>query len=548
MTLDPSATPAPPHLPSTGAPPTTSAAAAAVASSLTPVSSTIVSSSTSGSSSVNLVLSNGTTMHLVEKTFSTASWPKNLVLDLDKSNWCEWSTCAEFFAKRQGFLPYLDGSFPCPNKVLRPEAHYIWFTNDIALQGFIEETISSADLSFVYHLSTGHEMFDTLRNQHEKRGPYTQLLLLKEYLNIFFDCSVPFTQTLAQLDELHLRITNMGPIDNDRLRTFGYIHALGNQFLHLQSTIQMQSESPNFTSRTARHLIEADDSLIQKTSASEASSRFTALTAAPARPVRQPCGNCNRTNHTTENCIHPGGKLTGKTIDEARAIQLNHRLTASQGFTQCGPAPTGHNHALVTSHSLHLSQPQTVTMNGAQYTLTPVSGSPSPSPSIPGANPSWQHDSLVYSSGDKTLVYSSPPPRDADAYGSSSHDTLAYGADHREARAYTSVHHDADPSWQPWHTAYTSRSFAYPPTLSIRFPHRFYLAHISPTVYASLANSEDLDDPDDLVLPDSSLSSPLLSSLSARSQHCNLNWDEHLPSAYLSSLCHDLCFWVSFYL
>jgi len=76
-------------------------------------------------------------------------------------------------------------------------------------------------------------------------------------------------------------------------------------------------------------------------------------------------------------------------------------------------------------------------------------------------------------------------------------------------------------------------------------PLRPFVSHIapisrtsSPPAQASLADSEDLDDPDDHVLSDLALSSPLSSSLSARSEHCNLDWDEHLPSAYSSSLCH----------
>jgi hypothetical protein len=178
-------------------------------------------------------------------------------------------------------------------------------------------------------------------------------------------------------------------------------------------------------------------------------------------------------------------------------------------------------------------------MDGAQYTLTPVSSSPSPFPFIPDADPSWQHDSLGYSSGDETLAYSSPPPHDVTAYKSPSNEPLAYSANHREVHAYISAHHNADPSWQARHTTYTPGSSAYPPTSSICYPHRAYLAHIPPSVYASLADSEDLDNPADLALLNSSLFSPLLSSLSARSQHCNLDWDEHLPSAYSSSLHHD---------
>ena len=136
----------------------------ATGSNSTPLSSgasdpSIVTSSSS--SSVSVALGNST-IHISEKTFSTTGWEKNLVLDITKSNWQDWSHKTSLIVRRQGFTPWLDGSLKCPDEKTISDGYWIWLHNDEALQGFLLESISSVDLSLVRKLKTSHEIFKTL--------------------------------------------------------------------------------------------------------------------------------------------------------------------------------------------------------------------------------------------------------------------------------------------------------------------------------------------------------------------------------------------------
>jgi hypothetical protein len=312
----------------TSTPPVSSSAAAGTPTP-TPAPSDASVVPSSSSSSVSLTVGTST-MRLTEKSFSITSWPKDLTLDLHKDNWREWNTRVRVTVKRQGFLMFLDGTLKCPDEATSPDGFWVWHHNDTALQGFLQHSLSPTDLTLTTDLPTAHAMYASLRNRHEKRGPFAQLLLLKEYLDIFFDDDTPFDHTCSQIEELHERICNMGPFDDDKLLTFGYLHALGDKYMHLQSTIQIQSTHPNFDAKSVRHLLDAETRLKrnQKKSAVSTPSNPIALAAStnPTRPPRAPCGNCKRTNHSTDYCVHPGGKLAGKTIEEAQAIQASHRL------------------------------------------------------------------------------------------------------------------------------------------------------------------------------------------------------------------------------
>ena len=432
---------------------------------------------------------------------------------------------------------FLDSTLKCPDEATSPEAFWMWHQNDIALQGFLQHALSPTDFTLTADRPTGHAMYAALRNRHEKCRPFAQLLLLKEYLDIFFDDETPFDHTCAQIEELHERICNMGPIDDDKLLTFGYLHALGDRYMHLQSTIQIQSTHPNFDTKSVQLLFDRESCLKrnQKKAATAIPSNPIALAASTntTRPPRAPCGNCKRTNHATDYCIHPGGKLAGKTIEEARAIQASHRLanmsapqpTARQSRA---PATSGPQRAFISSQITQHAP--VLSYRGAQYGLLPPppAPSPSPSPSLPVADPSWQP----------------------------------------HASAHISVAPDNDPLWQPTETyphpvpiytqpdttytqpgtAYTQQDTAYispvphfPPHPSAPYHYRSYLAHIvDPPRFASLA--DDLGDLGTVsVLPDDRSSLPLFSvsrscSLSSDSSpHCSLDWDEHWPAAYTAS-------------
>ena len=413
---------------------------------LTPgLSSTSIAPLTSATSAT---LTIGTTIRLTEKTLSLSSWPKDLTLNINKSNWRLWSLHAELLANRQGFTAYLDGTLLRPDD---PEAAWIWTQNDKALQGFILAYVSPSDLTLVRGLPSSHAMYEALRKRHEKRGPFAQLLLLKKFLDIRFESGIPFERTINELKDLHTRISDMGPVDGDKLLIFGFLHALGSRYVHLQSAIQRESNSPGFDSLTVEALIEAEQNLAHN---HDPPSHHIALAANPTRLPRTPCGTCNRLNHSTDFCISPGGKLAGKTIEEARTLQAAHRLAHPR------PRPTRDPLIPSPQHALVANQPspnvQTITVNGAQYTLiTPSpapSPSPSPTPSLPSNDPSWPSDNT----------------------------------------AYISVQPNDDPSWLSGSPTYSPTTT---PNPSVSFQHRAYLAHANFPSSASIMEVAGYDPP-----------------------------------------------------
>jgi hypothetical protein len=169
--------------------------------------------------------------------------------------------------------------------------------------------------------------------------------------------------------ELQGYITAMGKIDNDRWLTLALLNALWDdrRLNHLLPVIQIMSTRPGFCSRSIRRLIE-DEGLYFAHRYTEQSlpSRHSALSRAAAFPVanmRRPrCSNCKRSNHSTDYCIAPGGKMAGRSIDEARTAQR-----AASGKRPRAPRATGNN-PLQTAHVA--SQP-VPTLRG-QTTITPI--------------------------------------------------------------------------------------------------------------------------------------------------------------------------------
>jgi hypothetical protein len=183
-------------------------------------------------------------IRITERLIFDASWPKDLVLDLKKCNWEEWRRLVKPLAYKQGFAPWLDGSFECPDEQQYPDAHWAWQQNDRSLRGFLLGHVSRSDFTLVENLPNGHEMFETLRKRHEKFGIFGQVSLLREALKVQFDPNTPFDETIAQIQEYHERFVALGELDGDRLLTILLLNALGDRFSHFQSVIQTSSNLP----------------------------------------------------------------------------------------------------------------------------------------------------------------------------------------------------------------------------------------------------------------------------------------------------------------
>ena len=277
----------------------------------------------------------GFKLHLVT-SLQTNNWPSELILDLGKANWAEWSRKLSSLALGHGLDVILNGRFPCPDDSAANDARYIWERNDGCLRGFIQDHISAPDLHAIEDLATSHLMFKRLRSLHEQQGAYAQLQLLLKALNVHFTHDKPLQETLAELRSYGKRIVAMGQLSDDDIFSIIYLNALEKDFGPLQHSITSLSNSPNFNSSMMAQRILAEDALIlRRTEAGRSSSVFplplSSSTAFPASVTSRPrsprpvCANCKRDTHGTDYCIAPGGKMAGRTIEEARAARAASR-------------------------------------------------------------------------------------------------------------------------------------------------------------------------------------------------------------------------------
>ncbi len=244
------------------------------------------------------------------------AWPTDFELDIDTGNWPLWDRCISLLADHQGFTSWLDGTLPRPDKTSHPKAHHIWQVNDRSLKAFILSHISQRDYDNTCHLSMAHEVFEELRQTHEKQGPHAKLVLMKQAMDTRFRPDVPISKTLDDIRALHKRIIQMGPIDDDELHTIFLVNALNDDFESVQSNIMsLISDSKNFTSKTVvRRLLQEDQLIRRRAEQNAPTSSTTALAAQGQGRPRSLCTHCKKPGHLADFCIRPGGKMAGRSI------------------------------------------------------------------------------------------------------------------------------------------------------------------------------------------------------------------------------------------
>jgi hypothetical protein len=139
------------------------------------------------------------------------------------------------------------------------------------------------------------------------------------------------SQKITDFQHLHQQIMNSGPINSDQLLTVFLINAMGDQFQHLQSRVQAMTKEPNFSPNNIISILLEEEALIkcqaeQGVGSTESSALMTMSMATNnssnrSNRNRPTCGNCKRVRHATDYCICRGGKMAGKTIEDARKAQ-----------------------------------------------------------------------------------------------------------------------------------------------------------------------------------------------------------------------------------
>jgi gag-polypeptide of LTR copia-type len=189
--------------------------------------------------------------------------------------------------------------------------------NDQSLRAVILSHVSDYDYESVSHLPTSHAVFEELRKTHEQ----SQMILVKKAMEMRFRPDVPLSKTVEEIDALHFKIVNMGPIDNDQLKAVFLLNALNDNFEDIHYHLMSMADDPSFSSKTIIRRLRQEDSLMRRRA--EQNSQTLSITfAAQGRGRPRPaCTNCKKLGHLADFCVQPGGKMAGRSIEEARTAQ-----------------------------------------------------------------------------------------------------------------------------------------------------------------------------------------------------------------------------------
>jgi hypothetical protein len=146
-------------------------------------------------------------------TITNSSWPSELILDLSKTKWLEWSRHLTLLANHLYISGYLNGTVCCPDVIAFPAAHHIWNNNDESLRAFILERITPEKYDIVSPFGTASITFDGLHLRHEKLGLHAQINLLRKALDVYYEPGTPMLTTSKELRMLHDCITKTGKVE-----------------------------------------------------------------------------------------------------------------------------------------------------------------------------------------------------------------------------------------------------------------------------------------------------------------------------------------------
>jgi transposase InsO family protein len=275
----------------------------------------------------------------------------------------------------------------CPDPVQFPTAYHIWSNTDQSLRSFILARIDRDEYDAVSGLDTAHAVFAALWTRHEKLGLHAQINLIRKAFDMQFDPNASMDETLRVAQDIHDRIVKMGPLDSDKLLSIILINCLARHFPQLQSEIQGMTNNPTYTSADAVRRIRTEIDLRKRNTemGSPAPAVALAATSSNRRDPTVVCSNCKKLYHTINFCIKKGGKMAGRTIEDAQAAQ---RLATGKPAkpspttvtTTANVGTTNPPSALVATsappnNNVNANPPPlgSVIIHGVPYALTPLS-------------------------------------------------------------------------------------------------------------------------------------------------------------------------------
>ena len=309
------------------------------------------------------------------------SWPDSFVLDRDQANWNEWSLRLNLVCRQFCLSDWLDPSFVPPDVSVDPRGHRVYSLNDQSLMAFMLRRISQLDYKDVHLLPTSRAVYAELRQRYEQLGSHAQILLIDKVMKTEFCPGVRIAQIWNEADTLIEKLKAMGPWDWDKMKAAIAIKASGRHYEHLQSALHSITKQPNFSVKDITNRLLEEDEHIRNREAQglmPVSTAFAAQTSTPApraagNRTRPTCSHCKRTGHLADFCVQPGGKMAGRSLEEAMAA---YRASKRQQRVDTPLLAPSANVAVSdgvppTSANTTVSPP--FVFNGVQYALVPMS-------------------------------------------------------------------------------------------------------------------------------------------------------------------------------
>jgi hypothetical protein len=165
----------------------------------------------------------------------------------------------------------------------------------------------------------------------------------------------------------------MGPINDDELHTIFLVNALNNSFESVQSNVMsLISDSKNFTSKTVvRRLLQEDQLICRRAEQNTPAPSSTILaTQGQGKPCSL-CTNCMQPGHLANFCIKPGGKMAGRSINEAcnaqRAASGRHPCTDQPLWTSANPPSSAKVATSDTKATTSTTSPDSLVIGSITY-------------------------------------------------------------------------------------------------------------------------------------------------------------------------------------
>ncbi|KAF5380087.1 hypothetical protein D9615_006201 [Tricholomella constricta] len=256
-------------------------------------------------------------------------------LDLSWGDFSKWTRTVQTGLRGNLLLNYVfDPIVPKPDALTQPIALTNWIANDSTALAYIEGAVADTELDGLVTDKGAKSCYDDLKTRAQRGGPIRQIGILQDALKTYCSPSEPLGTTAKTINALIDRAFDMGTVNRDVFKSIALLNSLGSDKSYESLQVAISTALSNstiahpFTHADVVRQMEAHQFVLnQRTHQTPHETTALAAKAHPPHGGCPHCSNCalrgfNPVGHTQPWCIHEGGGMAGKTIEESRAARL----------------------------------------------------------------------------------------------------------------------------------------------------------------------------------------------------------------------------------